>query len=121
MRKMEEILNKPYRDHGAYRVPEGYFDSLNRRVMDALPDGERQTPRGLRLWLTTKARYAAAACIAAAAMLAGTAVYYAHDGAEQETVTAAIQQETMTDDYVQECMDYAMVDGNDLYSYLSEQ
>ena len=38
MTRMNEILDKPYRDNGAYRVPEGYFSTLNKRIMDALPE-----------------------------------------------------------------------------------
>lgn len=42
MTRMNEILDKPYRDNGAYRVPEGYFSTLNKRIMDALPEEQKQ-------------------------------------------------------------------------------
>lgn len=34
---------------------------------------------------------------------------------------ADTQQEAITDEYVTEFMDYAMVDNNDVYLYLAEQ
>lgn len=48
MRKTDEILDRPYRDNGAYRVPEGYFSTLNKRIIDALPEDKPQR-KGIRI------------------------------------------------------------------------
>ena len=60
MTRMNEILDKPYRDNGAYRVPEGYFSTLNKRIMDALPEEQKQR-KGRHITLRLRFRYAAAA------------------------------------------------------------
>ena len=121
MTRMNEILDKPYRDNGAYRVPEGYFSTLNKRIMDALPEEQKQR-KGRQITLRLRFRYAAAACMAG--LIVGFGAFFIHNGNDAGTAALAAseaQNDVITDDYVKECMDYAMVDDNDIYTYLAEQ
>ena len=121
MTRMNEILDKPYRDNGAYRVPEGYFSTLNKRIMDALPEEQKQR-KGRHITLRLRFRYAAAACMAG--LIVGFGPFFIPNGNDAGTAALAAseaQNDVITDDYVKECMDYAMVDDNDIYTYLAEQ
>lgn len=60
MRRTDEILDKPYRDNGAYRVPEGYFSTLNKRITDALPE-DKPKRKGALIAFLPRMKYAAAA------------------------------------------------------------
>ena len=121
MRKTDEILDRPYRDNGAYRVPEGYFSTLNKRIIDALPEDKPQR-KGIRITFLPRMKYAAAACISVAIMGAGAlALHLNNPGNKAEPAMANAQQEEITEEYVKEFMDYAMVDNNDVYLYLAEQ
>ena len=121
MRKTDEILDRPYRDNGAYRVPEGYFSTLNKRIIDALPEDKPQR-KGIRITFLPRMKYAAAACISVAIMGAGAlALHLINPGNKAEPAMAKAQQEEITEEYVKEFMDYAMVDNNDVYLYLAEQ
>ncbi len=121
MRKTDEILDRPYRDNGAYRVPEGYFSTLNKRIIDALPEDKPQR-KGIRITFLPRMKYAAAACISVAIMGAGAlALHLNNPGNKAEPAMAKAQQEEITEEYVKEFMDYAMVDNNDVYLYLAEQ
>lgn len=121
MRKTDEILDRPYRDNGAYRVPEGYFSTLNKRIIDALPEDKPQH-KGIRITFLPRMKYAAAACISVAIMGAGAlALHLNNPGNKAEPAMAKAQQEEITEEYVKEFMDYAMVDNNDVYLYLAEQ
>lgn len=121
MRRTDEILDKPYRDNGAYRVPERYFSTLNKRITDALPE-DKPKRKGALIAFLPRMKYAAAACTAAVIMGAGTWAFHLHDSGKAARMAAAdTQQEAITDEYVTEFMDYAMVDNNDVYLYLAEQ
>lgn len=128
MRKPNEILDRPYRDNGAYRVPDEYFNTLGQRIMDSVDAAEKEkktsaTKHGKHVFrLTPRIRYAAAACLAGLFIGAGALTYFAHsDNNSATTAENASQQTTVSDDYVKECMDYAMLDNNDVYMYLADQ
>lgn len=128
MRKPNEILDRPYRDNGAYRVPKEYFNTLGQHIMDSVDAAEKAkastvaTPLKHNFRIVPRIRYAAAACLTALMMGLGTLAYFAYDNnnsvttAENESIQSA-----MSDDYVKECMDYAMLDNNDVYMYVASQ
>lgn len=121
MRRTDEILDRPFKDSGAYRVPEGYFSTLNKRIMDSLPQQEEKKGR-IRLAILTHKRYAAAACLVGALLGIGAMVFDAGNGREaQQMADSDALQETLSDEYVKECMDYAMLDNHDVYLYLADQ
>lgn len=126
MRKPNEILDRPYSDHGAYRVPEGYFNTLGQRIMAAVDAEEKAAANATkkqtkgRLILMPRIRHAAAACLTALLVGMGTLAYFAYDS-DSTAMTAESSQTSETDEYVKECMDYAMLDNNDVYMYVANQ
>lgn len=122
MTRKDEILNKPYSDNGAYRVPEGYFSTLNQRILDRLPEEQPQAKAKV-FRIRSRYKYAAAACMAGIIIGVGALFFHNHlnENAAQIAAVEAAETETISDEYMRECMDYAMVDNNDIYTYLAEQ
>lgn len=85
-----------------FRTPEGYFDTLTDRVMAGLP---RQQQPQRRLW-----PYAAAACLAAALCIGG----YIYTARTAEAPATALESS-----YIDEALDYALVDNNEIATYLT--
>ncbi len=121
MKRLDEILDNPRRGNGAYRVPEGYFDTLNKRIMDSLPAEEKQPARTLFVSLP-RLRYAAAACLVGVVLGVGAlAFHYNSDTGDTQLAQTPAQQGALSEEYIKECMDYAMLDKDDVYMYLAEQ
>lgn len=90
-----------------FRVPDGYFDSLTDRIMASLPREEKKPAR--RLW-----RWAAAACLAGAIAIGG---YYSLRQTTDAPQTASVEQ--TESDYMDEALDYALVDNQEIAAYLT--
>lgn len=105
----------PYENKGAWKVPEGYFDELPDRVMNRIEGASRRVMA-----------YAAAACVAAAVVL--TVAFNGTFTKTTETQSMTAKQETAvtndtetySDEYRQDCYEYAMVDADDAYGYIIE-
>lgn len=97
-----------------YRVPDDYFSSLTRRVMDRLPE-QPAVPVAVTvpLWRRPLPRIAAAAC--AAVLVAGAALYGTRM-TEQPAVAATETAATPLD----QAVDCCMYDNTDIYASLSE-
>jgi len=113
-----------YTDKGQYKVPEGYFDTLTDRIMANIPEKPVQQRKARIISLTSKVKYAIAACFVAA-VIGGTTyqLYKESNSIAELEKNAASTPSTITydEEYVNDYMDYAMIDGNDIYEYLSEQ
>lgn len=142
---MTELFDRN-KNNNAYRVPEGYFSTLNARIMQSVKDADakataaessatgkdaqqgKRTRTGI-FRLSPKYRYAVAACFTAVIVVAGIAAFKLStanpDTAMAETMAINQQQnnngEAYSEEYQQECLDYAMVDNDDMYIYLAEQ
>ncbi len=112
-----------YTDRGQYKVPEGYFDTLTDRIMANIPEKPVQKKRAIFISLTSKVKYAIAACFIAAVIGGTTYQLYKESNsiAELEIKASSSSNLTYDEEYVNDYMDYAMIDGNDIYEYLSEQ
>lgn len=109
-----------------FKVPEGYFDSLCDRVMSQLPEQESQkkakTVRLIpRLW-----RYSAAAVVVIG-MIVGTALLVPSSKNEEKIQLANNEEETdifyalgYDETYLNEALDYAMVDNEEIEAYLTQ-
>lgn len=133
----------PYENKGAWKVPEGYFDELPDKVMNRIQQaaetsstadvsgdtGSDRNSGGARIFKMPHRviSYAAAACVAAAVVLT-----VAFNGsfsktadtqkmtAKQETVTTTDNDAIYSEEYKQDCYEYAMVGADDLYDYIIE-
>ena len=120
MRNINDVLENKYSDQGAYKVPEGYFDTLNDRIMANIPSEQRKP---MRFLLFSRVRYVAAACAAVAVTGVGMLLYSSHQNSEREQQLAAEAQlqERANQQYAEDCMEYAMVGKDDCYKYLADQ
>lgn len=106
----EELYVSSHMGHeNHFQVPEGYFDSFAERLMSELP--ERRQPRMVRFWPWMYA----AACVVGAVSLVAVYLHVPDHGAADSHVVAASVSET----YIDEAADYAMVDNQDIYACLT--
>ena len=106
--------------HEPFKVPEGYFDNLTADIMSRLPDQPFQPVNAKRephrRWIT-----AAAAAVVVTVMSAVTFAAFSlpeNDSAAQGI--AAAEPSASTESTVEDVMDYAMIDHQDLYAILTE-
>ena len=117
-----------FTDKGQYKVPEGYFDTLADRIMANIPEAPKQEEKQKKsakiISLNTRVKIAVAAAIAGALISSVTIRLY-----QQETKLADVKKtntemtnnsETYGEEYVNDYIDYAMVDDTDIYEYISE-
>lgn len=111
-----------YEDRGQFKVPEGYFDTLADRIMANIPEAPKQKKSATIISLNTRLKYAVAAAIVGA-VIGGTTIRLYQQGtsiAKIDKTEVTNNSETYSDEYVNDYIDYAMVDDNDIYEYLSE-
>lgn len=112
-----------------YRVPEGYFDSLTSRIMQNLPDVATESEVGrsaeekhiridafssrLNRWIGWSV--AAAACIVGVMFCTNSPLRDTPKTQVQTATTATSYDEK----YEQQVLEYAMLDGSDIYAYMS--
>jgi hypothetical protein len=115
-----------YNDRGLFKVPEGYFDTLADRIMANIPEApkqEKQKKSAKIIPLNTRLKIAVAAAIVGA-VICGTTVRLYQQGtkiANLDTNTEMTNNsETYGEEYVNDYIDYAMVDDTDIYEYISE-
>lgn len=113
MDKQEQYLKARFGRKDAFRVPDGYFDSLASHIADRLPEQTQQmtvVPRhNPRRWI---AAAAAVACLIALS----TVAWLGH--AEQDSQTATAQETSIGAE--EQLIDYAVLDNNDIYAYMAE-
>jgi len=92
-----------------FRVPDGYFDNFADRVMSELPERRQPLMVRMRPWM-----YAAACVVGAISLVA--VYFHSPDSAADSNVASVSATETYFD--VDEAVDYAMVDNQDIYACL---
>lgn len=138
MNNEEKYIQEKLGQRNPFRVPEGYFDQLAEQVMARLPEqkvvqlpeqgAEESKPVvvelpkrrakskvvALRPWL-----YAAASVVIVVVM---SLSFYFHRnaGAELQTATATTVSTTDDSSYIDEAVDYAMLDNVEIYALLAE-
>jgi predicted anti-sigma-YlaC factor YlaD len=130
----ELYLKQTVGNRNPFRVPDGYFEQLTEQVMQQLPEREQivakqqsiaqpaSQPRArkvqMRPWL-----YAAACTVLA--MILGVSYYFMQSSATSTDVApmASVAPATYVapdNSYIDEAVDYAMMDNADIYACLSE-
>ena len=101
-----------------FTVPEGYFEQLTAQVMDRLPEkkpAKVAVMKRLRPWLY------AAACVCVGVFVAAVAFNQQTEDLQGQQQMANMGQENVnyySDSYIDEAADYAMIDSQEIYSYL---
>ena len=106
-----------FTDKGQYKVPEGYFDTLADRIMANIPE-TRPEKKEAKIISIFKIKYAIAASFVAA--IIGGAAYQFNKENDNISEALANTPASYGEDYVNDYIDYAMVDEDDIYKYLSE-
>jgi hypothetical protein len=111
-----------------FRVPDGYFEQLPDKIMAKLPKEEKMQGVG-HLSLTFKQRKFIAAAIVVGAI--GISIFMSLDrilqsspqssGAKTSAMVTSASVESHSDKMIDEFADYAMLDNEDMYSYLEDQ
>ncbi len=123
MNEEKKILKKFGKDNH-FTVPEGYFDTLTSRIMSNIPAEETKTVsidiRRKTGWM--KWTGLAAACMAGAVI--GINMINRTEISDEQPYAGNAQAATYgyssySSEYQEEMLDYAMVDYNDVYNYLS--
>jgi len=115
----EELLRRITDGKQPFRVPEGYWESMRERMEEIVPAGgavraKCRKTAGKRLRILA---YAAGLC----AVLSVCTAYYLSRGGETVAFSADNDARQIYDDeaYMEEMADYAMLDNQDFYSYMS--
>lgn len=124
MTREENILKERFGKENPFKVPDGYFDHLNERIMENLPEQEirvidirsRQT-----LWQKLPLRKIAAA-VAVVALLGGGSFWALQHEGNSKVVAHAKHHEQKAvgsdDAAFNEMADYAMIDNETIYASL---
>ena len=104
-----------------FRVPEGYFDNLTAQVMQNLPEQPKRRTKSVFM----RPVFYAAASVCALLVAGATWMWQpAADGTTTDTVQAQAvdqpQQQEMNSEYVEDAVDYMMLDNHEIYAYLAE-
>lgn len=121
---LNDILGKETLKSNPFRVPEGYFDSLNDRIMSAIPQDQpmmKAEPTKAKVVGLRQLRWAAAvACV----MIAGVTftLYGLKSSSKVDELNADIASKYLTpsDDAFTQAADYVMMDNQDVYQLLAE-
>ena len=114
MNKEEDIIRNLAGTTNNFKVPENYFSDFTKRMMEQIP-AERKS---FAMW---KPIAACAACLVA--IILSTAIFFVNDSDNETNGIAAAQtdKDAYNDTYVDEFIDYAMMDNADIVACLSEE
>ncbi len=118
--KEEDKLMKKFGTDNPFTVPDGYFDNLTEEIMSKLPEKESpleikepSTWSKIRPWL-----YMAAMFIA---ILLPIRFMINRTTPEAPVLTATtVENEQLTDEYIDAILNHTMMDDYTLYKYLTE-
>lgn len=118
--KEEDIIRKHDTGRNPFRTPDGYFDHFTERLMRQLPPLEEvSAAKPVRISLVRRIRrYAAAAVVAG--LCIGVGAYLLRQPSSANDPLLASESELYSNDYIDEALDYEMVDNNQIAYYLTE-
>ncbi len=129
MRKEEDILRKKVGKKNPFQVPEGYFDSFTEQLMNRLPESAAAPATPVRKPLLRRIGFhslCAAASVCALAVL-GTTLYLQSADTNGQTTSSSIELTAdnadfvyFSEEYIDDALDYAMVDNQEIAYYLTE-
>lgn len=116
MNSEEKYIRERIGQRNPFQVPEGYFDNLCSEVMAKLPAAPVEQKKPTLLYRLRPYLYAAACLLIAVFTIA---VFFgdADDDAQQEMTAQGFSNDT----YLDEAVDYAMVDNYDIYACLTNE
>lgn len=116
----EVLLEKKFGKPNLFKVPEGYFETLETCVMGKIPKQPRISKRPITRFLRPAV---CAACIIAAIIT--TTIYFLNidgrAGKHMANISDNIQPVVYQDMAIDEISDYAMFDNDDFYSFIADE
>ena len=107
----EKYLRERVGQKNHFRTPDGYFDQFATRMMAQLPE---QQPVARTVSITVRRWLYAAACVAVLVVVGLSFLF-------QQQSPDETQQMAVSDSYIEEAADYAMLDNADIYQLLAEE
>ncbi len=115
--KEEDTLLSKYADRNPFKVPEGYFDSFSKELMNQLPEKEPARVKEHSTWQRIKP------WLYAAAMLCGVVLggkVLTNTPEQDLPLFTTAETEQFADEYLEAIMDKSMMDDYTLYQYLTD-
>ena len=102
-----------------FRVPEGYFDNLTAQVMQNLPEQPKRHAKSVFM----RPVFYAAASVCALLVAGAVWMWQANDAVSSDSIQAQTavqpQQQDANCEYMDEAVDYMMLDNHEIYAYLA--
>ena len=112
-----------FKKNEGFKLPEGYFDSLNSRVMNSLPIEDKAEVDRLEtvtLWTKLKPITYLAAMFMGAALIIKVVLPSLTPADAETTLANDFNIDNVTDEFIQETIDGAMLDEYSMYLYRSD-
>ena len=118
MTNEEKYLRERVGQKNPFRTPEGYFDQFTANIMAQLPEkplaAVPQQPVAKKVAMPIRHWFYAAACVAALLVTAFSFHFHEADTVQPKHVA-------VSETYIDEAADYAMLDNMDIYQLLAEE
>lgn len=119
---LNDIFDKKQLEGNPFKVPNGYFETLNSRIMDNVAQyeklhGKKETIKAKHVSMHPLRWAAACACVL---VVAASAFIFSNKYNESQDVVATTQQYS-SDDAFNQAADYTMLDNHDIYQMLAEE
>jgi hypothetical protein len=121
---LNDILDRNQLEDTPFRVPEGYFDSLNKRIMDnvakqASAEKSEKPAKAKNVHMHVLRWAAACACVL---VVGASALIFTFKDTDTPKVPETAQQTiTTSEDAFNQAADYTMLDNHDMYQMLAEE
>ncbi len=108
----EDLIKKiTERKGNPFLVPEGYFDDFTVQLMGKLQKQQKKGRLAVRIW-----KYAAILLLAIGIGL----TFFLYSSKKTDLTEETALQETYQEDYINDALDYAMIDNDEIELYLTE-
>ena len=122
---LNDIFNRKQLEQNPFKVPAGYFESLNSRIMEnvakqaSITTKKEKPAKAKKVHMHVLRWAAACACVL---VVGASALIFAFKDTETPEVPATAQQSYYTsDDAFNQAADYTMLDTHDMYQMLAEE
>lgn len=121
---LNDIFDKKQLEGNPFKVPNGYFETLNSRIMENVAQyeklhGKKETIKAKHISMRPFRWAAACACVL---VVATSAFIFSNKYNESQDVVATTQQyAAVSDDAFNQAADYTMLDNHDMYQMLAEE
>lgn len=105
-----------------FKVPDGYFDNLTANIMSSIPEIHEKTaktPAIQNRFYTTYLRPIISIAAVFSGLILGVGIYHSHSRHPANNISAS-NSEAVSNETLEAFCDYARIESNDIYIYLSE-